>query len=454
MIVHGSSSSFILLIAAGIAQAQTFPLQLEYKATERIRSSAPIALDAELTWNGSGLLKGRLSISLSQSGKTISSVTSRPLVLTGGRNRVQIMLPDVEGRALSEVIELKTRFFPDEGPESIPLGDRSLLVSTEHKRIFRILYCNPFSVTLETDAPALLKSFSIQECWQPPGSTGLTPDTETRTTNQNSAPADQSRGKRIRLRNVSTTIRQSEPVNLSADPHWYCSFNIVVLTRSGFAQLRTPQLTALTQWVQAGGSLLVEPLGVLEERHTRFLNSLVHSPVQSTFSTDLNGTLKLPSDSAFRTLHAELGHVAILHQPLGKNQNYDSQVWKNLLAFLWKFRHEPLNFERRFNNNTGLLTANANGPGPGDLLFSPVQSGDSLLQQLVPEDIRTVPVSYIAVILVVYILAIGPGEYFLLGLINQRHLTWLTFPLLTAGFALFTVWLSNAYLSSASSRFH
>ena len=45
-----------------------------------------------------------------------------------------------------------------------------------------------------------------------------------------------------------------------------------------------------------------------------------------------------------------------------------------------------------------------------------------------PEGVRMVPVSVLASILLGFVLWIGPGEYFLLGWLKLRKLTWVTFP--------------------------
>jgi len=108
--------------------------------------------------------------------------------------------------------------------------------------------------------------------------------------------------------------------------------------------------------------------------------------------------------------------------------------------------------QQQFARIQGLNTNSvAISGGVGDLEFNPIQSGDGFLQRLIPDEVEIVPLEYIAGILVLYILAIGPGEYFLLSL---RRFTWITFPLLTVGFTLFTVWLSNDYLSSSVERTH
>ena len=62
------------------------------------------------------------------------------------------------------------------------------------------------------------------------------------------------------------------------------------------------------------------------------------------------------------------------------------------------------------------------------------------------------PLHYIALILVFYVLTIGPLDYFVLGMFKLRRFTWITFPAATLIFTLFTVWLSNDFLSSAVER--
>ena len=48
--------------------------------------------------------------------------------------------------------------------------------------------------------------------------------------------------------------------------------------------------------------------------------------------------------------------------------------------------------------------------------------------------------------------SIGPVDYFVLGLLRMRRLTWILFPLVTIAFAVFTLFLSRWYLGTNDSR--
>ncbi len=71
---------------------------------------------------------------------------------------------------------------------------------------------------------------------------------------------------------------------------------------------------------------------------------------------------------------------------------------------------------------------------------------------LLPKNVRLIPLSVIVLILVLFVLAVGPADYFLLGLIKQRRLTWVIFPIVSIGFTLFTVYLSSQYLGRRDHR--
>jgi hypothetical protein len=69
-----------------------------------------------------------------------------------------------------------------------------------------------------------------------------------------------------------------------------------------------------------------------------------------------------------------------------------------------------------------------------------------------PLGVSAIPPSVIALILTAYVVTIGPVDYFLLGALRLRRFTWVLFPVVTIGFAAFTLWLSERYLGSSDSR--
>ncbi len=87
-----------------------------------------------------------------------------------------------------------------------------------------------------------------------------------------------------------------------------------------------------------------------------------------------------------------------------------------------------------------------------DLAPPPLATLGGLYQTLMPRDVQMVPLGLIGAVLAAYVVAIGPIDYFLLGLLRMRRLTWILFPLVTIGFAGSTLWLSRWYLGTNDSR--
>ena len=63
------------------------------------------------------------------------------------------------------------------------------------------------------------------------------------------------------------------------------------------------------------------------------------------------------------------------------------------------------------------------GRAHGRLGLQPIVSPNSLLEQTVPRDVRMMPLTTIGAILLLYVIAIGRADYFLLGLIRKRKFT-------------------------------
>jgi len=59
-----------------------------------------------------------------------------------------------------------------------------------------------------------------------------------------------------------------------------------------------------------------------------------------------------------------------------------------------------------------------------------------------------VPTGVISLILIGYVLMIGPVDYFVLGWLQMRKYTWIVFPVVTACFTYLTIAVAHAYMSS------
>ena len=131
------------------------------------------------------------------------------------------------------------------------------------------------------------------------------------------------------------------------------------------------------------------------------------------------------------------------------------EAWRNeAVPFLWNFRQDQLQDVKssglwdwsKVQKNSGY------GSATFPLTPIPIQSRSQLFNQLMPDEVKIVPLHYIAFILLFYVVTIGPLDYFVLGFLKLRRITWVTFPAATLAFTLFTVWLSNDFLSSAVKR--
>jgi hypothetical protein len=146
-----------------------------------------------------------------------------------------------------------------------------------------------------------------------------------------------------------------------------------------------------------------------------------------------------------------LGRVAVVaNLPTADDGGFQSSTWRQTVAFLWKIRRDQTVVQDgKWVNRVpqeAQQYANPNEYRSTQLSLQPIQSISGLLAELMPKNIRVVPLSLIGFVLFLYVLIIGPADYFLLGFFKQRKLTWILFPAVTVGFTLFTVWLAHAYM--------
>jgi hypothetical protein len=81
-----------------------------------------------------------------------------------------------------------------------------------------------------------------------------------------------------------------------------------------------------------------------------------------------------------------------------------------------------------------------------------VSGGSGVVKHLLPEGLKLIPLSLIALMLMAYVAVIGPLDYVVLGRLRLRRITWITFPAVTFGFTAFALLLSNNYMQTADHR--
>ena len=90
----------------------------------------------------------------------------------------------------------------------------------------------------------------------------------------------------------------------------------------------------------------------------------------------------------------------------------------------------------------------------GPLSFSvlPTNLGADLMSLLMPRTVRLIPFSALLGLLVLFLLIIGPADYFVLGFLRRRRLTWVLFPATSIAFTVATVLMANHYLGLRDQR--
>jgi hypothetical protein len=432
-------------------------LRLELRNQQTVRTGGPLPVTFDLVWDGvnATLLEGQLQLLLSDGIEVYGRYVLSDLAINPGTTTYRILLPSLEGRAAFQTVDLVAKFVTVNGDE-FDLEARPLRIVPDVSRFFRVMYCDPVSSTDDRRVSKFLNSLKFEQFLPTPARGDL-----------QSGPEN----------SVVTMFDSQRPSDMLSDPHWFCPISLAVISRNGFSELRSRQLEVLLQWVKAGGSLVVEPLGSLDDAHLEFLNSLGSESPESELVVDERGQVSLPNDRRLDFLTCGLGKAAVLYAGIQDDFDTAAPDWQQAVAGLWHFRKDQreavesngksihLSETELYPDNAGqphrarhtpyynqLYQQNLTGMQQHNLSVRPIQSVQGLLERLMPRDVEVVPLPYIGAILLLYLLTIGPVDYFVLGMFKARRLTWITFPLATVGFTLFTVWLSNAYLSSSAER--
>jgi hypothetical protein len=209
--------------------------------------------------------------------------------------------------------------------------------------------------------------------------------------------------------------------------------------------------------------------GGLEARHVDFLNQLAESASDGPrFLSDNAGNL-LPAQKEILCLHSGVGRSVIAGGKNGADTGSNESAWRTATTFLWKMRSSqaqtiaysghwepPVNpsVDNNFNAR-GRQFYFQNRPQfaePLSYRVQPTDLGPELMNRLMPTTVRLIPFSALIGTLVLFLLMIGPGDYFVLGFLRRRRLTWLLFPATSIAFTVATVLMANHYLGLRDQR--
>ena len=494
---------FALLIASS-ATAQEKPaigMKMELMSI-RNRSSGPLPVYVKLEYNKPQILTGDLELQIYDAVDVISrddlmaSLRYEDITLAGGDYEFNIVLPPLKTAVTQNWAVVATFVTEDE---------RIKLTSLPSK----IGSAEPFDLltTSPLERGALLCS-CFKDSRRQSGSkyrqfleSALSLDNYNPVYTRLELQAEQTEQVQLsgnqKLQMMGRTIihfaGQWSSKDLPQDPLSYCAFDVVLLADEALAALQQEQLDGLLAWVKAGGSVCIVPDAPMKPLQLEFLRKLLEQGAENTanLSLDNEGRLLVASDETDPTLmsHCGLGRAVLLPTVEDFATRFTKEVFGPVVAFLWKVRKDQPVWngenwvsadliarlkDRGINaelDEEGIFTRDTQYQYYGyrekdgkyyfdyNQMKSQFGIDDRLGQQaepllgiaeqaLLPSDVEMVPTWIIGTILMGYVVAIGPGDYFLLGWLRLRKYTWVLFPLITGVFTLLTVMVANAYMGS------
>ena len=412
----------------------------------RARNQSPISVEARFKWTSARILEGRLEMEFHEGNRVLGRYRSGDLALTGGEQIFRMLLPPVLAPFSDSQVEVQLKFLT--AGNALEIDPSMLSLPTSNERSLVVAWCDVGTAAGE-----------------------LTSDLVRNLLFERFAPL----GDHFSQRTILTGVVRLTPEDLPVQPLSYTPFDMVVLTEAAFTAASERQLQALVRWVKGGGSVCVFVGGGLQARHLTFLNQLDESAADGPrFFADDAGNL-LPAQKDILRLHSGVGRSVVVAGKDQVNLSVDASAWKNTAAFLWKMRRNqaraiadsgywepPVQATindysalggRPFARNAQRFAPNRSGfAQPLPYSAPPINLGPELLNRLMPRTVRLIPFSALIGTLGLFLLLIGPADYYGLGWLRRRRLTWLLFPATSLAFTVATVLMANHYLGLRDQR--
>ena len=421
----------VLLLALPLAAQNTHPdrekhgLQADFDMTSaRPRADAPQLVVWRISWARDRLLEGFFHIELYKDGRLYADVKSSDLVVTTGESSYRMMLPADSGGPFYQH-SMNVEFVGRD--RSYDLGEYELIDRYDRHE------CNVCVVS---------GRFGQQTPFENEFERGLHIDYGFR------RPSD---GRGVGLPVTMTT--QWEPRDMPMTPLQLTAFDLVFLNADALPQLAASQVEALRAWVRAGGRLallLGEPLRATHVTWVRSMLEQIQPGLGATIDDEGLPRGDLQPDGIWMG-EDELGRFVIVPQADPDSSPLDGMA-ATANRFIW---HRDRTASTMLRQPTGTY----NGAyGALDEQPDEVESRlrdnryathtEGMFTTLMPSAIKAIPSSYIAGMLALFVILVGPVDYVVLRTLRLQRFTWITFPLLSIVSAWGCVTLANVYLGS------
>ncbi|MBI5759720.1 MAG: hypothetical protein HZA46_14480 [Planctomycetales bacterium] len=493
--LRGLNWIVLCLAAAGLgdrpAVGQTRQIHIEVESsTPAARSLAPVLVVWKVTSQSSNLIEGHFEITIADDREVLAQIVTEDLVLSAGQQTIRTLLPPLDSVTFFPELTLHVVFVGKRG-ERLDVGKHLLRVPPITQRGLVVGVSHPWQSAASPALDALLQSLRLEDLLPKPD--------EGRPTTIGTSHARIAPGE---LPQTALAYCVFDMLLLSDDG--FSSLKAPQLT------------AILDWVRSGGSVCVVPGRMVLSPTHASFLNALAGTTASTPpYLLDSTGHIMPPDETTpdgdaatpamSQTYRVGLGRAVVaLGNPERAATWWASPAWREAVAFLWKVRADQVASltadpaaKREASQAAAAaakaaVSAQAVGAGasaaeqpdsaaqqgfpiaypplpmPGMAMQVgadtedynkflqyapiPIHTIDQLLLKLMPQSMRVMPLSLMMFLLSLYVVVIGPGDYFGLGWIRRRKWTWVLFPTVTIGFALFILWLSQWYLGIADNR--
>jgi hypothetical protein len=262
--------------------------------------------------------------------------------------------------------------------------------------------------------------------------------------------------------NFDTTPIFFDPADVPADPLGFFPFDLVLIESDALGKMRERARAALFQWVNAGGSVCIMADRSLEPEHAEAINQLASGdPRWKPLLVAGPGEVQTPEKMALARVN--FGRLAVASELPPENVETISPLWQKAAAFLWKLTsaqaqqiEQTGKWDPQLGRSPSILKLSQEEQkklqrerSQRYLLNSNWRRFDTPVWEVFPNSVRVVPLWVLAGLAGLFIVLIGPVDWFGLGALRRHRLTWVFFPLVAVMVTAGTVMLAQRYMGTA-----
>lgn len=270
--------------------------------------------------------------------------------------------------------------------------------------------------------------------------------------------AGSNRGPQVKVARLAVAQFPDNPIALEG-------LNAIYVNSEKAIELNVGQVSALTSWLYGGGVLVVGIEQMQDVESIRWLRELVQAELTGTFTNQSGGEMHrwltqtageaigpfgaLEEDSQFES--AELfvyactpGDNAVVVSVGGKPLVLGRRCGRGeVITLLFSPEREPFKSwkHRQWFWAKLLKISKDYFQSAGTMPYSGYSIDAVIGAMIETRQTRKLPVEWLLLLLAIYLVVIGPLDYWVLKKINRQMLTWLTFPAYVAIFSVLIYWI-------------